>query len=488
MKDFTIVDNYINGNLVKNNKDNKYLDLINPANKKIIGKVILSDKDDIEEIISFAKKGFKVWSNYSTPKRVEVVLNFLELVRKSKQELAEIITIENGKPIFESLGEVQRGIESIQHAVTTMNLAMGDSLGNIATGVEATSYNYPIGIVAGICPFNFPMMVPCWMFPLAIALGNCFVLKPSEKTPQLSLELARLFTKAGLPEGVLSILNGGKEAVDAIIENKNIKGISFVGSKRVGQYIYQKGSENFKRVQALTGAKNHSIILKDANIDHAVDQILKSAFGSAGQRCMACSVVVIENQVADEFCQKLVTKAKMLKIGDGLVKDTTLGPIISEQSLNNILKYIEEGIAQKAKLILDGREVMDDSGYFIGATIFDEVTSEMSIWKEEIFGPLLSIVRVDNLQEAIAITNESDFGNGACLFTNNAASIRTFRENIDAGMLGINLGVPAPIASFPFSGWKDSFFGTSHTNGKDGVAFYTRRKVVTALLNIGKAK
>ncbi|AXK51139.1 CoA-acylating methylmalonate-semialdehyde dehydrogenase [Spiroplasma alleghenense] len=487
MKEYVIVDNYINGNWVKNKSEN-YLDLINPATKEKIGKVALSNNEDLKHVVESSKSAFKIWSKFSTPKRVNILINFLQLVKDNKKQLAEIITIENGKPIAESIGEVQRGVESIQHAISVMTLSMGDSLGNIATGVEATSYNYPIGIVAGICPFNFPMMVPCWMFPLAIALGNCFILKPSEKTPQLAKRLAEIFNQAGLPDGVFNILNGGKDAVNAILQNSDIQGISFVGSKKVGEYIYQEGSKNFKRVQSLTGAKNHAIILKDANIDHAVDQILKSAFGSAGERCMACSVVVIEKEIADEFCDKLKNAALEIKIGNGLDENNNLGPVISQESLNNILNYIDFGIKEKAKLILDGRKVIDDSGYFIGPTIFDQVTTEMKIWKDEIFGPLLSIVRVSSLEAAIRISNESQFGNGACLFTDSASAIRTFRENIDAGMLGINLGVPAPIASFPFSGWKDSFYGTSHTNGKDGVAFYTRRKVVTALLNIGKTK
>ena len=324
------------------------------------------------------------------------------------------------------------------------------------------------------------MMVPCWMFPMAIALGNTFILKPSERTPLLTEKLVELFTEAGLPKGVFNVVYGAHDVVNGILEHPDVKAVSFVGSKPVGEYVYKKGSENLKRVQALTGAKNHTIVLKDANLEETVTNVISAAFGSAGERCMACAVVTVEEDIADEFIALLRERAAGIKIGNGLDDGVFLGPVIREENLKRTHQYIEKGIEEGANLLCDGRESVSEDGYFIGPTIFDQVTTEMTIWKEEIFAPVLSIIRVKNLKEAIEIANQSEFANGACLFTTNASAIRYFRENIDAGMLGINLGVPAPMAFFPFSGWKSSFYGTLHANGKDSVDFYTRKKVVTA--------
>lgn len=357
---------------------------------------------------------------------------------------------------------------------------MGDSLSTIATDIEATNYRYPIGVVGGITPFNFPMMVPCWMFPMAIALGNTFILKPSERTPLLIEKLVNLFTEAGLPKGVLNVVNGAHDVVNGILDHPDIKAISFVGSKPVGEYVYKRASENLKRVQALTGAKNHTIVLKDANLDDAVTNIISSAFGSAGERCMACSVVTVEEEIADQFIAKLKEETENIKMGNGLDDGVLLGPVIREENKKRTIRYIEKGVEEGATLVCDGRNRATDDGFFIGPTIFDHVTTDMTIWKDEIFAPVLSIIRVKHLKEAIEIANRSEFANGACIFTTNAQAIRYFRENIDAGMLGVNLGVPAPMAFFPFSGWKSSFFGTLHANGKDSVDFYTRKKVVTA--------
>ncbi len=357
---------------------------------------------------------------------------------------------------------------------------MGDSLASIATDVEAANYRYPIGVVGGIAPFNFPMMVPCWMFPMAISLGNTFILKPSERTPLLTEKLAELFEQAGLPKGVFNVVHGAHDVVNGILEHPEIKAISFVGSKPVGEYVFKKGSEHLKRVQALTGAKNHTIVLNDAHLEDTVTNIIGAAFGSAGERCMACAVVTVEEGIADEFMAKLQEKAADIKIGNGLDDGVFLGPVIREDNKNRTHSYIEKGIEEGAKLLCDGREHVTEDGYFVGPTIFDNVTTDMTIWKDEIFAPVLSVMRVKNLKEAVDIANQSEFANGACLFTSNANAIRYFRENIDAGMLGINLGVPAPMAFFPFSGWKSSFFGTLHANGKDSVDFYTRKKVVTA--------
>ncbi|MGB8269505.1 MAG: CoA-acylating methylmalonate-semialdehyde dehydrogenase, partial [Priestia megaterium] len=375
-----------------------------------------------------------------------------------------------------------RGIECVEFAAGAPTLMMGKQLPDIATGIESGMYRYPIGVIGGITPFNFPMMVPCWMFPLAIACGNTFVLKPSERTPLLAARLVELFEEAGLPKGVLNIVNGAHDVVNGLLEHKLVKAISFVGSQPVAEYVYKKGTENLKRVQALAGAKNHSIVLNDADLDVATKQIIGAAFGSAGERCMAASVVTVQEEIADKLINRLVEEANNIVIGNGLEKDVFLGPVIRENHKERTLSYIKSGIEEGARLVRDGREdsAVKDKGYFVGPTIFDHVTQEMKIWQDEIFAPVLSIVRVKSLEEAIEVANNSRFANGACIYTDSGASVREFRENIESGMLGVNVGVPAPMAFFPFSGWKDSFYGDLHANGTDGVEFYTRKKMVTA--------
>lgn len=471
--------NYIGGKWVES-KTTKYEDVYNPATKELICQVPISTREDVEHAVQVAKEAFESWKKVAVPKRARVLFHYQQLLLEHKDELARLITLENGKSLTEATGEVQRGIENVEFAAGTPSLMMGDSLSSIATDIEAVNYRYPIGVVGGIAPFNFPMMVPCWMFPMAVSLGNTFILKPSERTPLLTEKLAELFKEAGLPDGVFNVVYGAHEVVNGILEHPDVKAISFVGSKPVGEYVYKKGSENLKRVQALTGAKNHTIVLGDANLDDAVANIVTAAFGSAGERCMACAVVTVEESIADEFIARLKEKTLGVKMGNGLDDGVFLGPVIREENKQRTIRYIEKGIEEGASLLIDGRERLSDDGYFIGPTIFENVTPEMTIWKDEIFAPVLSVIRVRNLKEAVEIANRSEFANGACLFTTNAQSIRYFRENIDAGMLGINLGVPAPMAFFPFSGWKSSFYGTLHANGKDSVDFYTRKKVVTA--------
>jgi len=471
--------NYVNG-AWKESRTDRYESVVNPATKEIIAYVPISTKEDIEEAAGVAAQAFEVWKNVPVPRRARILFNYQQLLTEHKDELARLITLENGKNLTEALGEVQRGIENVEFAAGAPSLMMGDSLASIATDVEAVNYRYPVGVVGGIAPFNFPMMVPCWMFPMAIALGNTFILKPSERTPLLTERLVELLTEAGLPKGVFNVVYGAHDVVNGILEHPEIKAISFVGSKPVGEYVYKKGSEHLKRVQALTGAKNHTIVLNDANLDETLTNIISAAFGSAGERCMACAVVTVEEGIADEFIRQLKERAQNIKIGNGLEDGVFLGPVIREDNLKRTHQYIEKGISEGATLVCDGRHPETDDGYFVGPTIFDHVTTDMTIWKDEIFAPVLSIIRVKNLKEAVEIANRSEFANGACLFTNNASAIRYFRENIDAGMLGINLGVPAPMAFFPFSGWKSSFYGTLHANGKDSVDFYTRKKVVTA--------
>ncbi|CUL10568.1 CoA-acylating methylmalonate-semialdehyde dehydrogenase [Listeria monocytogenes] len=479
MADVRKLKNYIDGEWVESKTD-KYEDVINPATGEVLCQVPISTRAELDQAAVIAEQAFEKWSQVAVPRRARVLFGFQQLLIQHKEELARLITLENGKNLSEARGEVQRGIENVEFAAGAPTLMMGDSLASIATDVEAANYRYPVGVVGGIAPFNFPMMVPCWMFPMAIALGNSFILKPSERTPLLMEKLVELFSEAGLPKGVFNVVYGAHDVVNGILENEIIKAVSFVGSKPVGEYVYKTGSANLKRVQALTGAKNHTIVLNDADLEDTVTNVISAAFGSAGERCMACAVVTVEEGIADEFLEALRTAAQNVKIGNGLDDGVFLGPVIREENRKRTIAYIEKGIEEGAKLTVDGRETGLSEGHFVGPTILEDVTTDMTIWKDEIFAPVLSVIRVKNLQEAVRVANQSEFANGACIFTNNAKAIRYFREKIDAGMLGVNLGVPAPMAFFPFSGWKSSFYGTLHANGKDSVDFYTHKKVVTA--------
>ncbi len=374
---------------------------------------------------------------------------------------------------------MQRGIEAVELATSTPNLMMGQALPNIASGIDGSIWRYPIGVVAGITPFNFPMMIPLWMFPLAIACGNTFVLKTSERTPLLAERLVELFYEAGFPKGVLNLVQGGKDVVNSILENKDIQAVSFVGSEPVARYVYETGTKHGKRVQALAGAKNHAIVMPDCNLEKTVQGVIGSAFASSGERCMACSVVAVVDEIADEFIDVLVAETKKLKVGDGFNEENYVGPLIRESHKERVLGYINSGVADGATLLVDGRKINEEvgEGYFVGATIFDGVNQEMKIWQDEIFAPVLSIVRVKDLEEGIKLTNQSKFANGAVIYTSNGKHAQTFRDNIDAGMIGVNVNVPAPMAFFAFAGNKASFFGDLGTNGTDGVQFYTRKKL-----------
>ncbi|EJS05203.1 MULTISPECIES: CoA-acylating methylmalonate-semialdehyde dehydrogenase [Bacillus] len=481
MKNVQTLKNYIGGQWIESTSK-QVEDVPNPATGEIIARVPLSTKEDLDRAVATAKEAFKTWRKVAVPRRARILFRYQQLLIENWEELAKLVTLENGKSYKEAYGEVQRGIECVEFAAGAPTLMMGEQLPDIATGVESGMYRYPIGVIAGITPFNFPMMVPCWMFPLAIACGNTFVLKPSERTPLLANRIAELFKEAGLPDGVLNIVHGAHDVVNGILDNEDVKAVSFVGSQPVAEYIYKTAAANGKRVQALAGAKNHSIVLKDADLSSTVKEITSAAFGSAGERCMAAAVVVVEEDVADELVNRLLQEANAIKIGNGLEEGVFLGPVIREVHKERTLGYIQSGVEQGATLIRDGREddVANSQGYFVGPTIFDNVTEEMKIWQDEIFAPVLSIVRVKDLMEAIHVANASPFANGACLYTNSAKAIREFREEIDAGMLGVNLGVPAPMAFFPFSGYKKSFYGDLHANGKDGVEFYTRKKMLTA--------
>ncbi|MGG4147308.1 CoA-acylating methylmalonate-semialdehyde dehydrogenase [Paenibacillus algorifonticola] len=456
----------------------------NPATEEVLAYVPLSSNEDVEQAVANSKEAFASWSRTPVPKRARVLFKYQQLLVDHWEELAQLVTKENGKSYAEAYGEVLRGIECVEFAAGAPNLMMGKQLPDIATGLESGMYRYPIGVIGGITPFNFPMMVPCWMFPLAIACGNTFVLKPSERTPLLANRLAELFQEAGLPAGVLNIVHGAHDVVNGLLKHPDVKGISFVGSQPVAEYVYRTGTAEGKRVQALAGAKNHSIVMPDADLDLTVKEITNAAFGSAGERCMACAVVVAVGDVADKLVAKLLQTADSLTIGNGLEEGIFLGPVIRGPHKERTLRYIEIGEQEGAQLLRDGRKdaaaAADAKGYFVGPTLFDGVQKEMTIWKDEIFAPVLAIARVATLEEAIELANASEFANGACLFTKDGSNVRTFRETIEAGMLGVNLGVPAPMAFFPFSGWKKSFYGDLHANGTDGVEFYTRKKMVTA--------
>lgn len=456
--------------------------VVDPATEKLLAYVPLSTDEDVERAVAAAREAFRTWSRTPVPKRARVLFKYQQLLVEHWEELARLITRENGKSYGEAYGEVQRGIECVEFAAGAPSLMMGKQLPDIATNLESGMYRYPVGVVGGITPFNFPMMVPCWMFPLAVACGNTFVLKPSERTPLLANRLAELFREAGLPDGVLNVVHGARDVVNGLLRHPDIRAISFVGSQPVAEYVYRTATEHGKRVQALAGAKNHTIVLPDADLDLAVKEIVNAAFGSAGERCMACSVVVAVGDIGDELTKRLAEAADRLTIGHGLTEGVFLGPVIRSAHKERTLSYIEAGESEGAQLIRDGRNdaEADGPGYFVGPTIFDRVRSGMTIWRDEIFAPVLSVARVATLDEAIALANASEFANGACLFTQSGSSVRQFRETIDAGMLGINLGVPAPMAFFPFSGWKKSFYGDLHANGNDGVEFYTRKKMVTA--------
>ncbi|MBB6454721.1 malonate-semialdehyde dehydrogenase (acetylating)/methylmalonate-semialdehyde dehydrogenase [Salirhabdus euzebyi] len=475
-----VLKNYINAKWVEANTD-QYQDVPNPATGRTIARVPISSFSDVDQAVEMAKKAFQTWSKTPVPKRARVLFKYQQLLTENHEELAKLVTQENGKSYKEAYGEVLRGIECVEFAAGAPSLMMGSTLSTIAADIDSQMFRYPLGVVGGISPFNFPMMVPCWMFPLAIACGNTFVLKPSERTPILANRLAELFTEAGLPDGVFNIVHGAHDVVNGLITHEDVKAISFVGSEPVAKYVYEKAASYGKRVQALAGAKNHHIVMPDADFDTAIQNIISSSFGSAGQRCMACSAVVVVGD-GNEFVEKLNTKIGEIKMGNGMEDDVLLTPVIRDSSCSNALKYIDLGIQEGAKLIRDGRKDRElfKEGYFLGPTVFDHVTPDMSIAKDEIFAPVLSILRSEDLEGALDIVNKSRFGNSATLYSRDAKAVRQFREEAEPGMLGVNVGVPAPMAFFPFSGAKNSFFGDLHANGKDGVEFYTRKKMITS--------
>lgn len=476
----SLLNNYIGGKWVTAETDREEV-VPNPATGEPLARVPISRNADVEKAVQAAQEAFDTWRCTPVPKRARIMFRYHQLLTEHHDELAKMVTLENGKSYKEAYGEVLRGIECVEFAAGVPTHMMGETLSTIAGDIDSEMFRYPLGVVGGITPFNFPMMVPCWMFPLAIACGNTFVLKPSERTPMLANKLAELLTQAGLPDGVLNVVHGAHDVVNGLLEHPDVKAISFVGSQPVAKYVYETAAANGKRVQALAGAKNHHIVMPDANIEKTVESIVNSAFGSAGERCMACSAVVVVGD-NDAFVQALKDKADGIKMGDGMEDGVLLGPLIRESHRKKVLGYIEKGIEEGAVLIRDGRRDMHafKQGYFLGATIFDRVKPEMTIAREEIFAPVLSLLRANDLDEALQTVNRSRYGNAAVIYTDSGNAVRKFREEVEAGMLGVNVGVPAPMAFYPFSGWKDSFYGDLHANGKDGIEFYTRKKMITS--------
>jgi len=462
---------------------NKIGEIYNPAKGKIIKRIKFTSKAEVNNIVKRANKAFISWSQVNPMRRARIMFNFLNLLNKNIDTIAKIISTEHGKTFIDAQGEVQRGIEVVEFATSIPNLLKGEYSDSVGTGVDSYSLRQPLGVVAGITPFNFPAMVPMWMFPIAIACGNCFVLKPSERNPSTALMLEKLLKKAGLPDGVFTVLNGDKEAVDILLNHKDIEAISFVGSTPVAEHIYKTGTNRGKRVQALGGAKNHMVVMPDADIGQAVDGLMGAAFGSAGERCMAISVAVaVGDETADALIKKLKSSIKKLRVAPYTDKKADMGPLITKAHLNKVNDYIDSGISEGAKLVTDGRGVKvrgHASGYFMGGCLFDNVTSSMKIYKEEIFGPVLSIVRVKTYNEAVKLINNHEFGNGTAIFTNNGGVARNFARDIKVGMVGINVPIPVPVAFNSFGGWKNSLFGDYHMHGEEGVRFYTRLKTIT---------
>jgi len=454
------------------------LPVYNPATGQVIEQVPMSGTHEVDAAVQAAVKEYPAWSRTALMERVRLMFRFKALLEDHFEDLAAIITRHHGKTLDESRGEVRRGIEVVDFACGAPTLLQGRTLRDVSGGVDQDLYRYPVGVCAGIPPFNFPVMIPLWMFPLAVVAGNTFVLKPSERTPLGGQRLAEIFLEAGFPEGVLNVVHGAREAVDALLNHPNVNAISFVGSAPVARHVYQTAAATGKRVQALGGAKNHIVVMPDADSEVTVPAILNSAFGNAGERCLAGSVAVAVGAAADRLLGGLKVAASKLVVGPGDEAGVQVGPLIRADHRDRVAGYVDKGVAEGAELVVDGRGQMSRPGFFFGPTILDRVTSDMSVGNEEIFGPVLSVARAGSLDEAIAQANRMALGNMATIFTQSGRSAREFRERVEAGMTGINVPIAQPFAFFPFSGWKGSFYGDLHVHGTDGIEFYTRKKVV----------
>jgi malonate-semialdehyde dehydrogenase (acetylating)/methylmalonate-semialdehyde dehydrogenase len=457
--------------------------VFDPARGVQQSEVVLASTADVDSAVAAARSAYAEWSQTSLSRRTKVLFAFRELVNRHLEEIAGLITDEHGKVLTDAMGEVQRGLEVVEFACGIPTLLKGDYSDQVSTDVDTWSFREPLGVVAGITPFNFPAMVPMWMFPVAIACGNTFVLKPSERDPSASVRIAELWQEAGLPDGVFNVVHGDKEAVDAILDSPDVAAVSFVGSTPIARYIHERGTATGKRVQALGGAKNHAVVLPDADPDVAADHLAAAAFGSAGERCMAISVAVAVGAAADRVVDAVSDRARAVKVGPGRDAGSEMGPVVTRAAQERIEGLIGAGEAQGARLAVDGRGHKVDGhedGFFVGPTVIDGVLPDMDVYREEIFGPVVSVVRADTVDEAIALVNANQYGNGTAIFTSSGESARRFVRGVHVGMVGVNVPVPVPMAYYSFGGWKDSLFGDRHVHGPEGVGFYTRAKVVTA--------
>jgi malonate-semialdehyde dehydrogenase (acetylating) / methylmalonate-semialdehyde dehydrogenase len=464
-----------------------WADITNPATGDVTGQVALANSEDARAVIASAKAASRAWATTSLARRTQVIFAFRELLNSRKAELARLITAEHGKVHSDALGEISRGQEVVEVACGISHLLKGSTSGAVSTGVDVHSRREPVGVVGIISPFNFPAMVPMWFFPIAIAAGNTVVLKPSEKDPSAALWIANLWKEAGLPDGVFNVLQGDKTAVDALLESPDVAAVSFVGSTPIAQYVYETASRHGKRVQALGGAKNHMVVLPDADLDLAADAAVNAGYGSAGERCMAISVVVAVEPVADDLVARIAERTRTLVIGDGREgvseREADMGPLVTKVHRDRVAGFIASGEEAGAKLVIDGRDIEargEHAGFWLGPSLFDNVSPDMEIYREEIFGPVLSVVRVGSYAEAVELINANEYGNGTAIFTNDGGVARSFEQDVEVGMIGVNVPVPVPVAYYSFGGWKRSLFGDTHAHGPEGVHFYTRQKVVTS--------
>ena len=477
------IKHWINGELV-NGRSERTGPVFNPALGEQISEVLLANDIDVDDAVRAAKQAFPEWSALPSIRRARIMFRFNELLMENEDGLAELITSEHGKTIEDSLGDIMRGREVVEFSCGIPHLMRGEFTEDVGTGVDAYSIRQPVGVCAGITPFNFPAMIPLWMFPLSIACGNTFILKPSERDPSCPMRLVELAKVAGVPDGVINLVNGDKEAVDAILTHPDVDAVSFVGSTPVASYIYSTAAEFGKRVQALGGAKNHMVVMPDADMDQAADALISAGYGSAGQRCMAVSVAVaVGDETADTLVEKLVPRIQELKIGPGNSSDIEMGPVVTKQAYHRITDLIEKGVSEGASLVVDGRSFNlqgYEDGFFMGGSLFDNVTEDMEIYKQEIFGPVLSVVRSQDYETAIDLVNRNEYGNGTAIFTKDGDAARDFSERVQIGMVGVNVPIPVPVAYHSFGGWKRSLFGDTHMHGMEGVKFYTRLKAITS--------
>lgn len=472
---------HINGEWVQS-QSKQFTPVVNPASQATLAEVPYATPSEMELAIQSAKTAFKTWKEVPTPERARYLMKYGQLLKKHQDDIAKILAAENGKTFADAQGDVWRGIEVVEHACNIPSLMMGETVENVARNIDSYSYIQPLGVCAGITPFNFPAMIPLWMYPLAAACGNTFVLKPSEQDPMTPTRLTELWQEAGFPKGVLNVVHGGKEQVDHLLKHPDIRAVSFVGSVPVGQYIYKTGSENMKRVQSFAGAKNHMVVMPDADKNQVIANLSGASCGAAGQRCMALSVAILVGE-AQKWVPEILAGLKQLKVGAWDDPQASLGPIISKKAKERVIALIDQGEKEGAKLLLDGRNCKVDgypNGNFVGPTLFDGVTTEMSVYKEEIFGPVLCLMKADNLSQAIELINKSPYGNGTSIFTSSGAAARKFQHEIEVGQVGINIPIPVPLPFFSFTGWKGSFYGDLHAYGKQAVRFYTETKTITS--------